>query len=449
MLLDVLYLSLMRGFQLPHRSDSDSNFRKFLHIVVHLQIFLQNLSLLWTPGLNLAAWLSYDKLWRVLAYPSLDSLLAELSLLLDYLIISVIVLVLMLTLIILLVIFTYFDKEMPYVLRQALRLLMFLFSYLYFIPTTIVLSILLKYSGSSTPTIEEYYNQIPSTQFNYGSIGFFVAVILLGLHLGFGLVYECFTIEIKHSLAGTDSRAKSTAKFDIIIKILSFSRCLLFTLVANLNYPLYLLGVCLLYLIGAMLLLYYLPNYSNFMNFLKIQIQLGTFAGSLIFLLGYLLNNATVIFVLAVFIEPAICVLLFHTIKYRIQKITPVQQCFTPNFFQFEVSARSALVSGKLHYDILKIMNKNYKISNDKSNLVLQAHYCGDVLDQPMLGLLKISRINHYGFDIPANFQVFKCKEELQAICMKASDGLQLYNYLRKLRKNLKDDNIYAKNCLS
>ena len=186
MLLDVLYLSLMRGFQLPHRSDSDSNFRKFLHIVVHLQIFLQNLSLLWTPGLNLAAWLSYDKLWRVLAYPSLDSLLAELSLLLDYLIISVIVLVLMLTLIILLVIFTYFDKEMPYVLRQALRLLMFLFSYLYFIPTTIVLSILLKYSGSSTPTIEEYYNQIPSTQFNYGSIGFFVAVILLGLHLGFG-----------------------------------------------------------------------------------------------------------------------------------------------------------------------------------------------------------------------------------------------------------------------
>ena len=198
-----------------------------------------------------------------------------------------------------------------------------------------------------------------------------------------------------------------------------------------------------------MLLLYYLPNYSNFMNFLKIQIQLGTFAGSLIFLLGYLLNNATVIFVLAVFIEPAICVLLFHTIKYRIQKITPVQQCFTPNFFQFEVSARSALVSGKLHYDILKIMNKNYKISNDKSNLVLQAHYCGDVLDQPMLGLLKISRINHYGFDIPANFQVFKCKEELQAICMKASDGLQLYNYLRKLRKNLKDDNIYAKNCLS
>ena len=325
-------------------------------------------------------------------------------------------------------------------LRHFLRLLLFLFTYLYFIPTTIVLSILLKYSDSSATIIEEYYSQIPASQFNYGIIGFFVAVILLGLHLGFGLIYECFSIEIKHSLAGVNSQAKSTAKFDLIIKILTFTRCLLYIFVANLNYPLYLFAVCLLHLLGAMLLLYYLPNYSNFINYFKIQIQIGSCVGALIFLLGYSLNNATVIFVLAVFVEPAVSILLFNAIKYRIQKIPPVQQCFTSNFFQFEVSARTALVTGELQSDILKLMNKNYTISNDKSNLVMQAHYCGDVLDQPMLGLLKISRINHYGFDIPTNFQVFKCKEELQAICLKNSEGFQFYNYLGKFRKNLKDD---------
>ena len=448
MLIDTIYLSLMHGFRVAHRSESDSNFRKFLHIVVHLQIFLQNLSLLWTPSLTLSEWPSYQNLWKVLAYPSLDSLLADLSLLIAYLLASVIVLGLIFSLIILLVMLTYFDKEMPYLLRQGLRLLLFLFSYLYFIPTTIVLSILLKYSDSSANTIAEYYNTISANQFNYGNIGFFVAVILLGLHLGFGLIYECFSIETKHFLAGMDSGAKSTAKYDLIIKILTFTRCLLYTFVADLNYPLYLFVLSLLYVIGAMLLLYYLPNYSNFMNFLKIQIQLGSCIGGLIFLLGYLLNNATVIFALIVFVEPAVSVLLFNTISYRIEKITPLRQCFTPNFFEFELSARNTLVTGELQYDILKIMNKNYKISNDKCNLVMQAHYCGYILDQHMLGLLKISRINHYGSDIPTNFQVFKCKEELQAICLKTSDGFQLYNYLRKLRKSLEADKYLCKELL-
>ena len=405
-----------------------------------MQIFFQNISLLWTPSLNLSDWLSYEGLWRVLAYPSLDSLLADLSLLIVYLLVSVTVLGLILCLMILLVILTYFKRELPYMLHQSLRLLLFFISYLYFMPTTIVLSILLKYSDSSATTVAEYYNPIPASQFNYGGMGIVAALIVLGLHLGFGLVYECFSIEIKHSLAGVDSRAKSTAKFDIVIKIFTFTRCLLYVLVAEQYYPLYLLGICLLYAIGFMLLLYYLPNYSNFMNFLKIQIQLGSCIGGLIFLLGYLLNNATVIFALMLFVEPIFSVLLFNTIKYRIEKITPLQQCFTPNFLQFEVSARSALVTGEMQYDILKIMNKNYKISNDKYNLVMQAHYCGYILNQHMLGLLKISRINHYGFDIPENFQVFKCKEELQAICLKISDGFRLYNYLRKLRKNLKDD---------
>ena len=440
MFLDLLYLSLMRGFRVAHRSEPESGFRKFLHILVHLQMFLQNISLLWTPSLTLVDWASYKNLWRVLAYPSLDCLLADLSLLIMYLMVSIAVLGLILALLILLIALTYFDKEMSSVLRKCLRLLLFLFGYLYFIPTTIVLSILLKYSYISATNITEYYNQIPASQFNYGNIGFCVAILLLVLHLGFGLLYECCCFEIKHSLAKTNSRAKSTVKFDLLIKILSFLRCMLFTMIADSDYPLYLFGICVLYTIGAALLLYYLPNYSNFMNFLKIQIQLGSCIGALIFLLGYILNNATVIFVLAVFVEPSVSVLLFHAIKYRIQKIPPVRECFTPNFFQFEVSARNSLITGELQLDILKIMNSNYKISNDKYNLIMQANYCGDILDLHMLGLLKISRINHHGFDLATNFQVFKCKEELQAICSKSSDGFKLYTYLRKIRKNLKDD---------
>lgn len=436
MLVDFIYLTLMNVFSENHASEADSNSKKVIQVIIHIQLYFQNISLLWHPNLKLSHWGTYQGFWSILSYPSLDSLLADLDLLPIYLLVAVSALSAIVVLLLICSLLVHYDKPLPALVLKPLKFLFFIFSHLYFIPTTIVLAILLKYTNSSTVLVEEYSYHVVAKDFYYGNTGLIIGICLLALHLAIAAIYECCSFEIRHSLMNIDITAKSTAKVDIMIKFLSFTRCLLYVAIAEFSYSTYIFVIAVTYAIGGGFLVCYIPNYSTFMNLLKAGIQIGSFFGALIFIVAYALADAEVAIVLMVFIQPSLIILINFGIQYRVSKIVPLQYCVTRNFLMFEISARESLASGTQERTILKSLNQNFKLTKNKSNFVMQAYYCSDILNDHMLALVKIFRVNHYDFSFLTNFQIFKCKEALQNYCIKSSDGFKMYSYLAKFRKN-------------
>ena len=161
-------------------------------------------------------------------------------------------------------------------------------------------------------------------------------------------------------------------------------------------------------------------------------------AGS--FIIANILNEATVAFILTIFMQPAYIILTFSLVNYRLSKITPISGSLGSDFYLLELSARESLKSGNLGEGLLKLLNKNYKVTRNKCNLVMQANYSADLLENPMLGLIKISRTNCSGFDFHSNFQVFKCTQNLYNANSNVSDGFKLFKYLFEFQKVKTED---------
>ena len=268
------------------------------------------------------------------------------------------------------------------------------------------------------------------------------------MNLIIAILYETCSFQINHSLPSLSISSKSTSKIDILIKILTLIVCSLYVSVITANYTVYLFILATIHGISIFQLFLNLPNYDFFMNFIKIAMHAECFITIVFFFISYLMKDANIVMVLVICIQPVMMILIYEIIKYRLTKLPSIQDLSTENFMIFELSTRAYLHSGELKESMVKVMNRNYKLSKNKCILVLEANYCNEVLNNPMLALIKISRVNHHGINFIDNYQVFKCKEILQEINSKISDGYKLHNYLLELQKNKKEDILLCEELL-
>ncbi|OMJ81096.1 hypothetical protein SteCoe_18508 [Stentor coeruleus] len=440
MKVDLVYKILEEIFCKEIPSEPPGKSEKLIQMIIHGQIILQHVHLYWYPSLSIDNFDYYKSFWTVISYPCLDSLFAKLDAYIGFLLISISSCGIVFCGFLSCFLFQWYKKKIPFILCRSLKVIIFLICHQYYLPVTISLCLLTKYSNSSLTTIEEYENNLPSSPIDYGLFGKIFGSVLLVFHLLFSLIYDYCSFNMDHGVALNDITSRITGSFDALFKLGTFINCILYITILRSNYISYLLIVLALHTIVLFKYVYYLPCYSEFMNFMKILVQGLLICIVLFFILGWLLNNASIIIVFSIILTPFMTILVRFLITFRLSKLPDPGALVSEKFLIFELSVRKNIIAGEMTEELVKFINKNYKTNKDKLNLVVQANYCREKMDKSMLGLMKISRTNHHGLNLPVNYQVYKCKETLQILNSKISDGLRLYKYLLEFRATKKGD---------
>lgn len=392
-------------------------------------ILAQNIQFLWNPNLNIQGWETYSKFWEIIRTPSFDEAAAEFNVLIQFFYALVGELGIFLSLFLSICTLKIFKKRVPVLLLTLTRFVWIMTSEVLFIPAILTFAIVLKYSSGSFDNVLEYPNNVNAESLNLLDTGKIVNVIMIAIVCFFTFLYEACAYDVKVKPVKSLAESRLHAKVNVLMKAVYFTCSILFVYFQEDNYIVYLI---LFFALNGMIsfgMIYYIPYYSLFMNFIKAFIHLDCSFTAVFFLTGKLLNTALVPFIASLLFQPILLVLSYETIKYRVSHIPEPNEWREKPFEIYALSIRKYLENGELKEDLLKMMNINYKIHPNKLNRLIQSFYCVDSLKNPILGLNKIILTEHRGLDIFSNYQVYSCKSSLQAYCSENCESFKLYKY--------------------
>ncbi|OMJ66992.1 hypothetical protein SteCoe_35975 [Stentor coeruleus] len=401
----------------------------FKIIVVNCIILAQNLQFLWNPNLNIKGWETYSKFWEIIRTPSFDAAAAQFNVLIQFFYALVGELGLFLGLFLSICTLKIFKKKVPVLLITLTRLVWTVTSEILFIPTILTFAIVYKYSSNDYNNVEEYSNNVNSKSLNLLETGKIVTIVMIVIVSFFAFVYEACAFDVKVKPEKSLAESRLHAKVNVLMKIVYFTCSILFVFFQKDNYSIYLILFLLLNGLISFGMIYYIPYYSLFMNFIKAFIHLDCSFVAIFFFTGKLLNTALIPFIASLLFQPILLVLSYETIKYRFSHIPEPNEWSEKPFEIYALSIRKYIENGELKEDLIKMMNINYKCHPNKLNRLIQSYYCVDVLKNSILGLNKIILTDHQGLDIFSNYQVYNCKSSLRFYCSENCESFKLYKY--------------------
>jgi hypothetical protein len=422
--------------------ESNSIFSQVVGKCLHNFIILaQNTRFFWYPDMPISNFQSYVKVWKAIGCSSPDLLAAALGTYQSFSISIIVIIYTPFVLVALSCVLVFFKKTVPYTLAKIIRILLFIVCDLCFIPIILDSFVILKYSTTHNDNMSEYGSDVQSNQADFGVFGQLIGLLNLGVFLLMSAFYEACSVDVRPSLSKNCISIKANTSITIMRKVNYLINAGFFVSIQSSYYSSYLVGAMFMYGGYTLLTLMYLPYYSFISNFLEVFTHFDCFCIIIFFYVGVITDNAYTIVLLALLMQIPILSMVYGILKYRISKIQSISISKTYNYAKFEQSAREVLVNGNLKKDFIKIINKNYKIYKNKLNKISQAYYCNDILNSCALGLVKIHSIDHKGFNILVNFQVFKCKKVLIQLCRTSSEGfkfLQHFTDFEKIKKQEK-----------
>lgn len=440
----IYYKTLYIIFHHDKKLNISSSTQKTLIILCGLQFLIQNMCFVWKYDLSIADWSNQREIWLGLSIASVDYISAE-SGYFYYFVYTVLgILSLCAIMIIYFFAMVCFKKKISDTIIKFFRVLLYLDSEMYFIPITNSLLLVVKYSNNSYLTIEEYSNNPLARDISLGFKGLAIGSLALGIHIGLALVFEAFRFEIRHSLTNKDLAAKSNPSVDILSKIMYFLICCLYVFIQKQHYALFIIIFIIVNFGIASKYLYELPYYSFFKNYSKIFMHSTLSAIGFFFLLSIFQSNATIVLILAFFMQPGLLIATKIILNYRINKLKGVEKEVLTDLF--ELNARQLFLIKDSAENINKFTNSNYKKTLNKLVIVYQSYYCIDILENESVALIKANQINYLGFNLTENFQIYKCQKSLESICLTTSEGLKLCFFLYKYGKALKYDQQFCQN---
>ncbi|OMJ68036.1 hypothetical protein SteCoe_34637 [Stentor coeruleus] len=425
----VLYAILAEIFS-EEKSVSSIRKQHFLIVVMGVQLLAQNINFMWNPYLDMDNWNTYINFWVVLNYPCIDSLAAALGVLKIFMYLIIALISADAILILMILSLNASNKRIPFFLLKSLRLNLMFTCELYFIPTSIILILLFKYSSTGIHKIQEYTDFPDSKIMNFGILGQVFSVIFLFIHISLSILYEGFNLEIRHSLCEKNLNAKSSPNIEILIKIIYFVNCIFFTNIQISNYMIYIIILSLTYGYCTYKYISYLPYYSTFMNYIKILVHFEAFCISVFFVLGSFIGNSTIVIVLTIFMQPIIVFLSKFAIDYRMGIVSKPKKEIESSLIVFELAIRKSLMSTENSNKLIKYINLHNETKKEKLVIVYLANYCRDVLENNYVAGIAISRVDYKGLDFITNFQIFKCQQIIEKSNFEKSEGLRMSLYL-------------------
>lgn len=426
----LLYKSLTLIYTQESYSDSSAKLRKILYLFINTQLLLQNVNFFWKPDMPIKNWSNFEQFWKSLNFACIDSLAAAYNLSKEFMMIivcSIALATLILSLILLLV---YFEKGISNLLIKSFYGISCFLCDLYFIPASISLITLIKYSSQRLEYLEEYVNKVPGSTLNYGELGqiggFFAILVLIMLTI----IFETCAYDMRYSLKN-NFHTRVHPGLGIFLKLFYFIQCILFTTLQIRKYETYLSILCLLYLLVTMIIIYQMPFHSFFSNSVLIFIHLDALYLNFIFLLQIWVDSATVGIVLSFIMQPFILLLSMEMSRFLLNRKCKKRNAKFAKIIELEHYLREKLLKHSVNPKILELFNKNVqynmKFNNDKLIRVIQAYYCLEALGDPELAYIKIGTCEFSGFNFLINYQVFKCKDMLESLNCELSEGLKLF----------------------
>ncbi|OMJ77840.1 hypothetical protein SteCoe_22473 [Stentor coeruleus] len=433
-----------------NRSISESASLLIIYIALYnLCILGQSLRFFWQAKSDLSNWSSFKVFWYIISAPSIDPIADYYNFMSNYVLFIIIFSSSALILFIVLAIIVGFKKKLPVFYIALTRLSIFILCDLMFIPITTMFFLIFKYSSEEFEEIEEFSENVNVKILNYSVFGQGFSVFFIGVIGIFTVFYEACAYELRLASTSIVNTSKSNSKACVLIKIVQFLNCYLATDLKASNYEAFLILCFFMYGVCAGYLIYNLPYYSFVTNLLKVYVNVDCAFLSLAFWVGLKMNRADIVALITIFSQLPILILVKETLRFRESSLPDINNITSSNFYFFELSIRKYLTSGSLKEGLLSYLVKNYHHYPCKSNRIIQAYYCSDILHNKMLGLNKIIGIQSKGLDIFTNFQVYKCKEQLKEECQNTSEGFKLHQYFVDFFKAKEKDKGFCLEYLS
>lgn len=424
--MDFLFGILLEIYPSRPLSSKSSWIAVSINLLLSFFVYLQSLQFLWHSNMAIPNWTAYQNFWMLVSAPGIYRITDSLGLLREFAYVTLSTILCLICVLIILSVIKLKNKTTSPIFCLMARILFELVSNICFIP---IFFLLLRICLN---TKEEIYRDEFENSLDFGESGKILAGFGLALVGFLTLLFEGCHFEMRPQKDELFMFSKIDSKTDLCIKGAQIINCLLVNYLSKSNQEKILLANVIMNGLCAGMLIMKMPYYSKYFIVFRAFLQLSLALTSLFFLIGYREQNATVILVLYLIMQPLIAFLTYSLVEYRVKKIALKKVSAKKNFSTFELSIRPDLRTGS-DKTMLKKLNENYIESKDRKNKIITAYYCNDILNDCSLGLNKISNVSHRGFNIPLNYQIFKCKKFLLKLNEEHSLIFRLDKYLKTL----------------
>jgi hypothetical protein len=272
------------------------------------------------------------------------------------------------------------------------------------------LSILLAEIKGASPVTQILDGQLNSAPWRQSIAGWLVGVLIL-----MAVSNKLFSSEVRHDFTNFDFRARSTAKFDLLYRMMIVSPVICSYAIDE--WPMlqyfFIFGLAM---ISASCFVVWQPYFNTKANFIYVMSSVAMAWWSVSFILAFSLNIAEVSVALAVFITPLLFVTVHAVVEKRATQVASMalELLDTESMLNCELGLRTLIFNQAP--DILETFNNlklKKSLASQKMLYVWETHFCLGILENDRLARIKFAgRIQVASGGLEADFHEFALSQE-------------------------------------
>ncbi|CAG9317073.1 unnamed protein product [Blepharisma stoltei] len=398
------FTSFAKLFKIKYHKKANWKMQMITEICINTIITLQLISLTWYPNLNIEEWDTYKVFWLRLGIVSYDEICASWNIM-GFCFYGTITLI---------SIFLgsfwglgiFLKHDPPWLLALFFQCIAFLLSTVCLIPSTMILLAVLKYSLS--PSNNEEYTS--GDTMNFGIHGVICAIVYISLLVLISSYSELFSSDLKHSHSKKNLKARSSAGFDLQRRWFYMFMCITYISFGD-SYVFFhqiilAAGSFYMFIKSIIALQYFNPIENSIFasEFASVTITI------LFFIFGQIMDNAIVIVVFNIFLQPII--IIFTTLLIRKNYWQMQNTKHIKSQFDFERKFRHFFTDQNQENKV-KVLNlfKKYwnssLVQKDRLFVVWEFYYCLYLKDE-RLARIKLSKISKVKSSFEVDIKVWK-----------------------------------------
>jgi hypothetical protein len=395
-----------------HLTDRNLTNTRLQFILVTALQTVQALSFIFLGRPEMSNYSSVALFWEILGFTRADILFAYLGILDVFLYMIFVMIGLQLLWLVASVsasIMKGHEYELKILPRVALWTINFSCNYM-FLPTLSVLLAELKGVSPVKAILNGSLNSAPWRQS--------LAGVLLICCLQKALFNELFSTEVRHDLSSFDFKARSTARFDLLYKLMLATLVITEYAMESVN-PVIECSITLgLALLSAYTFAKYLPYFHIKANTARILASFSIAWWSVSYVLAYSINNAGVGLVLVIFVTPLMLVTVNFLVETRSRLLGASSLRLIENeqsLYLCELGLRPLIFNRSQEVlEIINLLKHKKTMATQKMLYIWEAHFCLGVLEDDRLARIKFSRVQECSGGFEADFHEYALNREFQ-----------------------------------
>ncbi|CAG9317096.1 unnamed protein product [Blepharisma stoltei] len=416
----------------------------FYELIINIIFILQLSTLSWHPSLETSGWNSYVGFWKSFSFISYDEVCESFELTEFCFYGTVSLIGTYLIFFIVFGIFMYLEKEVPRIFVFFSRKIASLLTSVCVIPSTMILSVVIKYSLMKKEIIEEYSRTASSEIYNFGVLGILIGIFCLLVLIFINWFCEAFSCDMRHSNFKKNIKARSCSKLDLKKRWFNIMICILYVYIGNWNawiYQIIFFFFCFYLCLRSIQLLQYFNIIENCIHACKMASVSCTLV---ILLFGELVDNALIIVLLHLFVLPFAICLTYKIIQRKYEKMPDIEKPILTQF-DFEQKYRSILTNSKYEnknqvIEIFKALWQLPGFHKDKLFVIWEFNYCYFIMKDERLARIKLTKIADTKSSFEGDIQEWRLFNWLFREHKSSFNDIDHLKYLKDFSKIKKND---------